>query len=183
VDKSNALTASAKLDQSGHTSRPTDERIVGSIPAAPPSGQDAVSDLPFLSSTNGWGPVERDQSVGNNGANDGKPITIGSTVYAKGLGTNSPSDVQLYLAGHCSEFTATVGVDHEVGNAGTVTFSVVLDGTVLTTTATLKGSSAAVNIDVPVTGGQVLDLIVGPGTDGNGNDHGDWANPVLTCTA
>src|SRR5262249_34009714 len=42
----------------------TDERIVGAVPAAPPSGQVAVSSLPFLSATNGWGPVERDTSNG-----------------------------------------------------------------------------------------------------------------------
>jgi hypothetical protein len=72
-------------------------------------------------------------------------------------------------------------MDDENGNAGTVTFSVVLDGKVLTTTTTINGSSPAVSIDVPVTGGQVLDLVVGDAGDGNGNDHGDWANPVVTC--
>ena len=67
------------------------------------------------------------------------------------------------------------------GDPGTVTFSVVLDGKVLTTTPVLNGKSAPVAIDVPVTGGQVLDLSVGDGGDGNGNDHGDWVNPVVTC--
>jgi hypothetical protein len=138
-----------------------------------------VSDLTWLSSTNGWGPVERDQSVGGIAPNDGTPLKLGGVVYAKGLGTNSPSDVLVYLAGQCSRFTATVGVDN--GDPGTVTFSVSVDGTVLTTTPVLKGSSAPVAIDVPVTGGQVLDLNVGDGGDGNGNDHGDWVNPILTC--
>ena len=73
-------------------------------------------------------------------------------------------------------------IDDEVGNAGTVTFSVVVDGTTLTTTPVLTGASPSVDIDVPVTGGQVLDLVVGDGGDGNGNDHGDWANPTLTCS-
>ncbi|MER6125555.1 NPCBM/NEW2 domain-containing protein [Streptomyces sp. NPDC001795] len=132
-----------------------------------------------MSATNGWGPVERDQSVGGTAAGDGTPLKLGGTVYAKGLGTNSPSDVLVYLAGQCSKFTATVGVDN--GDPGTVTFSVLLDGKVLTTTPVLNGKSAPATIDVPVTGGQVLDLSVGDGGDGNGNDHGDWANPVLTC--
>jgi hypothetical protein len=35
---------------------------------------------------------------------------------------------------------------------------------------------------VPVTGAQVVDLAVGDGGDGNGNDHGDWLTPVLTCS-
>lgn len=182
VPSVNALVATAHLLQGGRSAAPRDERIIGSIPAPPPSGSDQVSDLPFLSATNGWGPVERDQSNGDNKPNDGKPITIRGKVYAKGLGTNSPSDVQIYLAGRCTRFTATVGVDDEVGNAATVTFSVILDGTVLTTTPVLRGGGAIANIDVPVTGGQVLELVVGDGGDGNGNDHADWASPTLTCT-
>jgi beta-galactosidase GanA len=181
VAKTNVVSATASFVQGTAAATASDERIIGSIPAAPPAGTDQVSDLTFLSATNGWGPVERDESVGGNQANDGKPLTIGGTVYAKGLGTNSPSDVAIYLAGKCSRFTATVGMDDEVGSAGTVTFSVLLDGVVLTTTAVLSGSSPAINLDVPVTGGQVLDLVVGDGGDGSGNDHGDWANPTLTC--
>ncbi|SEO32161.1 beta-galactosidase [Actinacidiphila rubida] len=177
--KTSPLTATATLRQAGGTANPADTRFVGSVPAVPPAGDDQVSDLTFLSATNGWGPVERDQSVGNTAANDGTPLKLGGTTYAKGLGTNSPSDVQIYVGGTCSRFTATVGVDN--GDPGTVTFSVVLDGKVLTTTPVLNGKSAPVAVDVPVTGGQVLDLSVGDGGDGNGNDHGDWVNPVLTC--
>jgi hypothetical protein len=159
----------------------TDERIVGAVPAPPPSGQVAASSLPFLSATNGWGPVERDTSNGEADPGDGKPITIGGVKYDKGLGTNAVSDVQFYLAGKCSRFTASVGVDAEAGNAGTVTFAVVVDGKTLTTTPVLKGNQAAAAIDVPVIGGQVLDLQVGDGGDGNGLDHADWAVPTLTC--
>ena len=159
-----------------------DERIVHALPAAPPNGTVNVSDLPFLSATNGWGPVERDMSVGEQAAGDGRQITIGGVKFTKGLGTNSVSDVQLYLGGHCSRFTATVGVDDEQGSAGSVTFSVIADGSTLITTARQTGSSANLNIDVPVPAGtQLLDLVVGDAGDGNGNDHGDWASPVLTC--
>jgi beta-galactosidase GanA len=179
LGKVNALTATARLVQGGRAGSPSDERMIGAIPAAPPAGADQVSDLAFLSATNGWGPVERDQSVGGTAAGDGTPLKLNGTTYAKGLGTNSPSDVQIYLAGQCSRFTATVGVDN--GDGGTVTFTVSLDGKALATTPVLGGSSQAVALDVPVTGGQVLDLGVGDGGDGNGNDHGDWVNPVLTC--
>jgi beta-galactosidase GanA len=180
VSTVNVLSVTARLSQGGRTGTASDERTVGAIPAAPPAGQDQVSDLSFLSSSNGWGPVERDQSVGGTAAGDGTPLTLGGTVYAKGLGTNSPSDVAVYLAGQCSRFTATVGVDN--GDPGTVTFTVSLDGKTLTSTPVLNGKSAPVAIDVPVTGGQVLDLSVGDGADGNGNDHADWVNPTLTCT-
>jgi hypothetical protein len=175
------ITVVAAYQQQGHAATNRDERIVGYVPPPPPSGSDAVSDLPFLAASNGWGPVERDLSVGGQAAGDGKPITIAGTVYPKGLGTNSVSDVQIYLGGACSRLTASVGVDDETGGSGTVTFSVIADGKTLVTTPTIKGRAAAVPIDVDVAGAQVVDLVVGDAGDGNGNDHGDWGSPTLTC--
>jgi hypothetical protein len=172
-----ALTASVRLGRHGTAS---DERIVG-IYTPPPAGANNVSDLPFLGATNGWGPVERDTSNGEQAAGDGRPITINGSAYAKGLGTNAVSDVRVYLAGRCTRLTAAVGVDDEQNGAGTVTFSVVADGRTLVTTPTVRGHQPATALDVDVTGAQVLDLVVGDGGDGNGNDHGDWATPVLTC--
>jgi hypothetical protein len=90
-------------------------------------------------------------------------------------------DVSIYLGGNCSRFTATAGVDDEVGSAGSVTFSVVADGTALTTTPALTGSSAAASVDADVSGAQQLDLVIGDGGNGNGSDHGDWADAKLTC--
>ncbi|MFF0092492.1 beta-galactosidase [Streptomyces canus] len=181
LPSSSALTTTVHYTQNGRQATGEDERIIGGIPPAPPAGTSAVSDLPFLSSTNGWGPVERDSSVGEQAAGDGRAIGIGGAGYAKGLGTNALSDVQLYLAGSCSRLTAVVGVDDETGGAGTVTFSVIADGRTLLTTPTIRGRQAAVPIDVDVSGAQVVDLKVGDGGDGNGNDHGDWAVPTLTC--
>ncbi|MFF7946074.1 beta-galactosidase [Streptomyces griseorubiginosus] len=181
LPSASALTTTVRYVQDGRSATGTDERVVGGIPPAPPAGKDAVSDLPFLSSTNGWGPVERDSSVGEQAAGDGRPISIAGVTYAKGLGTNALSDVQLYLAGKCTRLTANVGVDDETGGAGTVTFSVVADGRTLVTTPTIRGRQAAVPIDVDVSGAQVVDLKVGDAGDGNGNDHGDWGTPTLTC--
>ena len=72
-------------------------------------------------------------------SNDGQTITINGMQYAQGLGTNSISDVKLYLGGNCSNFTSTVGMDDEVGNSGTVTFTVIGDGKTLAATQTIKG--------------------------------------------
>jgi hypothetical protein len=177
-----AVTATVNYTQSAKAASNSDERIIKSVPPPPPPGSDAVSDLPFLSATNGWGPVERDMSNGEQAAGDGHTITINGVTYAKGLGTNSISDVEVYLGGHCSQFTAQVGVDDEQNGAGTVTFSVVADGKTLVTTPTIRGHQPATPISVDVSGAQVLDLIVGDAGDGNGNDHGDWAIPTLTCT-
>lgn len=148
----------------------------------PPTGVNDVSDLDFVSSTNGWGPVERDESVGGTNAGDGTPITLGGTVYPKGLGTNSISDVTIYLGGNCSKFTATVGNDDDAGTSGSDTFSVLGDGKTLTATGTIKGGDPAQKISADLTGVQTLDLVVGDAGDGNAYDHGDWAAPVVTCS-
>ena len=73
-----------------------------------PAGDDYVASLTdagnllFFSATNGWGPVERDTSNGEQAAGDGRPITLNGVVYQKGLGTNAVSDVSVYLGGNCS---------------------------------------------------------------------------------
>ncbi|MEY9966197.1 beta-galactosidase GanA [Streptacidiphilus sp. MAP12-16] len=175
------LTATADYHQQGRSQQLADARDVRAVPAVPTADTD-VSALPFFSSSNGWGPVERNTSNGEQAAGDGKPITIGGIVYPSGLGTNAVSDVALYLGGHCSRFTAQVGVDAEVGGAGSVTFSVVADGRTLVTTPVIRGGAAATSIDVDTTGAQLLDLVVGDGGDGNGNDHADWANARVHCT-
>ncbi|WP_370962954.1 beta-galactosidase [Amycolatopsis sp. cg9] len=176
-----ALKVAVAYRQAGHPGSVTGERIVGAVPPAPPAGQVAASSLPFLTATNGWGPVERDTSNGEASAGDGKPMTIGGVAYAKGLGVHAASDVQLYLAGACTRLTASAGVDGETGTAGSVAFSVSVDGTTRVTTPVVRGGQAAVPVDVDVTGAQVLDLLVSDGGDGNGNDHADWALPTLTC--
>ena len=175
------LTATVGYQQRESSQSLSDTRTVRALPT-PPTGNVAVSALPFFSATNGWGPVERNTSNGEQAAGDGKPITLNGVVYPSGLGTNSISDVALYLGGNCTRFTATVGVDDEQGSAGSVTFSVISDGTTLTTTPVLTGTSASVTLDVDITGTQLLDLLVGDGGNGNGNDHGDWADAQLQCS-
>lgn len=88
--------------QNGKPVQYTDERIIGVLPEPPPAGADAVPDLPFLSASNGWGPVERDTNNGEQAAGDGTRITIAGAAFSKGLGTNAPSEVQVYVGRGCS---------------------------------------------------------------------------------
>lgn len=83
--------------------------------SAPPAGSSYVSDLEPVWAGNGLGPVERDQSNGGAGAGDGGQLTIDGETYAKGLGAHAYSDTAFHLGGMCSLFTASVGVDDEVG--------------------------------------------------------------------
>jgi beta-galactosidase GanA len=181
VPSASLLKVTTAYRQSRRAGTVSDSRVIRGVPE-PPTADTAVSALPFLSATNGWGPVERDTSNGEANAGDGRPISVAGTAYPVGLGVHANSDVALYLGGHCSRLTAVAGVDDEVGDAGSVTFSVVADDRTLLTTPAVTGASAAVPIDVDVTGATIVDLIVGDGGNGNGNDHADWAAARLSCS-
>jgi hypothetical protein len=149
--------------------------------SVPLHGTVYVSDQPFLAESNGWGPVERDRSNGETGANDGGPLTIDGTVYAKGLGTNADSRVDIDVQGVCTRFDAQVGVDDEAGGQGSVTFTVLGDGRQLAASGVVRGGSPAVPLTADVTGVHTLSLVVGDGGDGKNFDHGDWGDARLTC--
>jgi beta-galactosidase len=146
-----------------------------------PAGYAWLSDRPFTAQANGWGPVERDRSNGEQGATDGRPLTIAGTVYPKGLGVHAASSVLVDLAGSCTRFRADAGVDDETGSAGSVVFEVWVDGALKARTATLTGAGGAEKVDVDLTGGNRLELRVTDGGNGNGNDHGDWAAARIAC--
>lgn len=149
--------------------------------AAPPPTQDSyLSDLAWISATNGWGPVERDMSNGPRGAGDGRKISLGGVTYEKGLGVHAHSEISYYLGGNCTRFTATVGVDDEVGRFGSVTFYVLADDEQVFATHVVNGSSAPLPVDVDLTGVDVLELVV-THARGTGNDHADWADARVLC--
>ncbi len=154
----------------------------GSLQAAPAAGTHQVSDLPWLASGNGWGPAERDRSNGEQGAADGRGLTIGGTAYPKGVGAHADSAVHVYLGGRCSTFTARVGIDGESGNRGSVRFQVYGDGRYLASART-TGGRAAVPIAVDVAGFRTLELRATDGRDGKDYDHADWADAQVTCAA
>lgn len=131
---------------------------------------------------NGWGPIERDRSNGEQELNDGGPLVLGSTVYERGLGTHAPSAVSFALGGSCTRFSARVGVDAEMKSAGSVQFRVLGDGELLGETPLLTGADGERALEVDIAGVQQLELVVAAGDD-NGSDHADWADARVTCAS
>lgn len=175
------ITARARYRSAGE-SRTAVRRIAAGVMPAPPTGEVWASDLAWLSSVNGYGPAERDRSNGESGAADGGPLTLAGKVYEKGIGTHADSDIEVYLGGQCSKFTADAGIDDEIDGYGEVAFSVEADGKVLWTSPKVTGASAAVPVDVPLDGARHVRLKV---TDTNGSktgDHGDWGAARFTCS-
>ncbi|MER7344625.1 NPCBM/NEW2 domain-containing protein [Streptomyces aurantiacus] len=155
--------------------------LTAQVVVAPPAGESALSGLPWLSATNGWGPAEKDTSNGESDAGDGNPITIGGKVYAKGLGVHAESGVEYYAGGACEKLTAQVGVDDEKLLQGTVAFQVWADGKLAASTGVLTNADPARALSADVSGAEVVRLVVTDGGDGIDSDHADWAEPVLGC--
>ena len=142
-----------------------------------------LSDVVATTAVNGWGPVERNASNGESAAGDGRGIRIAGRAFAKGLGVHAASDVRFAVPTGCSEFRAHVGVDDEVGRAGTVAFRVLLDGRTAWTSPTRKGGEAALEAVVPLGSAKQLALVVTNAGDGGVKDHADWADARLLCTS
>ena len=154
-------------------------KVGGQTP--PPAGTSQLSDLSPTASANGWGPVERDSSNGERPAGDGRTLTIQGTTYAKGLGTHAISEISYYLGGRCSTVQADVGVDDEKGDRGSVVFQIFSGATKVADSGAMTGTMAAKRLTADVSGGTSLRLVVTDAGDGINYDHGDWANPRVTC--
>jgi alpha-galactosidase len=123
-------------------------------PPAPPVATSYLSDMTPSFSRTGGGAVQKDKS------SSGNTLTINSSTFTKGLGTNADSDIRYFLNGKFGRFTAEVGVDDEVGRNGSVKFIVYGDSVKLYDSGKMTGDSAAKKIDINVSGVVYLKLYV-----------------------
>ncbi|MFD9735182.1 NPCBM/NEW2 domain-containing protein [Umezawaea sp. NPDC059074] len=150
--------------------------------ATPPSGTTQVSSLTASLAASAWGPVETDRSNGERSSGDGRTLTIGGTTYPRGIGVHARSEVRYYLGGRCTTFQATVGLDDEVGDNGSVTMEVWAPGRQLATSGVVRGTDTAKRVTADVSGQQYVHLAVLPTVDGARYDHADWADATITCS-
>ncbi len=181
------LTVTADYRSPRHEPQHGELTVAAQVLVPPDEGTSYVSDMAWVTESNGHGPVERDTNVGDSGAGDGQPIAIEGTTYEKGLGTHAPSRVEVYTAGRCDTFSAQVGIDDSAATGGprrgSVTFEVWADGTQVAATDLLTGSDAAQSLTADVSGASFVELVVTDGGDNKNSDHADWADATLTCTA
>ncbi|MFJ7160027.1 sulfatase-like hydrolase/transferase [Streptomyces sp. NPDC101118] len=159
----------------------------GTVPTPPPAPtrDSYLSDLDWISATNGWGPVERDTSNGKSAAGDGTPIAFGGTTYAKGLGVHAPSEIAYHLGAVAVRFTSLVGIDDfsaKQSAAGATRARVYGDGRLLLTTPTLTAATGPVPVDLDVRGVRVLRLVVEDANARTSFDHTSWALARVTVS-
>lgn len=155
-------------------------RVQGTEPPLP-RGRVYLSDLGWTYVTNGYGPVELDQTNGEDEPLDGGPIRLRGAAYEKGLGVHGPSLIRYALGQRCSRFVADVGIDDDQEGQGSVRFEVWADGERLFQSGLVTGASPTQTVDVDLRDRRDLRLFVGIGADGNGLDHGVWAGARLEC--
>jgi alpha-galactosidase len=149
------------------------------VPSAPPSGNAVLSDQAWLRGTSGYLVPRLDQEVAGGGL-----VMLGKS-YAKGIGTASPSTIDYYLGGNCTNLSATVGIDDSADfdpTGGTAVFQVYGDGVKLYDSG-LVTRTATRAVSVALGQAKVLSLVVGNGGDGGYNDRADWAGLQLSCGA
>ncbi len=140
-----------------------------------------LSDLPWNRADNGYGPVERDMSNGDDAAGDGRELTIGDTTYDKGLGAHAESHISYDLGGQYDRFTSWVGPDPEVSSTTGMTFEVWVDDEKVYDSGVMEYGDEADQVDVDVSGADLLELVITPGPNGDtAGDHGNWAEAKLT---
>jgi alpha-galactosidase len=156
----------------------------GSPAAAPANGTYQVGDMAWLTSSNGWGPAERNRSNGEAGTGDGATLTINGTTYAKGAGVHADSAIHIYLGRTCPLFTASVGIDDEVSSVDASTrFQVYGDGKLLAYSGVKHAADGPTRMVVPAGGYSTLELRVTDARDHGINfDHADWGGATVTCT-
>ena len=141
-----------------------------------------LSDRPWKSMTNGWGPAERDRSNGENGSGDGAVLTLNQVTYPKGLGVHANADIRYALNGACRAFAAVVGVDDESTAGGSIIFQVWSDGVKKFDSGVMTSAMAGKTVSVDITGANELSLVVTDAGDGQVADHGDWASARVSCS-
>jgi alpha-galactosidase len=137
-----------------------------------------LASLDLSKATQGFGKPQPDKSV------DGHPLTLGGTTYAHGFGTHSRGILAVALDGGAKRFTATVGIDDEVGGGkGSAEFQVLGNGRkTLWTSGLMHQGQPPKAVDVDLTGQKMVMLRVTDGGDGYEFDHADWADAQFDVT-
>ena len=113
----------------------------------------------------------------------GKPLSIGGTSFAHGVGTRAPSTWWIDVGGG-DRFAAAVGVDDSAQESTAVNFEILADGKEVWESGAMKRGDRAKRVDVPLAGAKILLLkIAGAGENSEAERAGynflacaDWVD-------
>jgi serine/threonine protein kinase/formylglycine-generating enzyme required for sulfatase activity len=110
---------------------------------------------------------------------DGHPLRIGDRVFARGVGSHAFMQWRIGLKKDALKFLATVGVDDEIYQSGSVCFEVWVDNKKVAESGLMRGLQEAKRLEVDLRGARELLLLVTEGGDGGFADHADWADAMI----
>jgi hypothetical protein len=141
------------------------------------SGNDGLA-TPTLANAlvdkSGWNQSQTDRSI------EGKPLRLGSAAFQHGIGTHAPSEQAWRLDGTFQTLSFATGIDRDHA-AGTAIVQVWGDGKKLFETPLLKAGAEPFLVKVPVKGIKELKITSTDGGDGNGGDHVDLCDLLLSA--
>jgi len=132
-----------------------------------------ISRLQELKASQDWGILHKDTNL------DGERIFIKFYPCDYGLSTHSNSAITYELNKNYSYFKFDAAIGQEAGNKGTVVFKVILDGKEVYRSPLIHGWEEPLHVEIPVSGKDIMDLVVTDGGDGINNDHAVWGNAKL----
>jgi NPCBM/NEW2 domain len=114
-------------------------------------------------------PWQRDKCV------MGKPLTLGTRVYEKGIGVHARSLLTFAAEKKWDTLAATIGLDAAAGGKGDCVFTVLADGQPLVARR-MTGTDPPHEIQVSIAGKEQVMLLVEPGEGLDLGDHADWCD-------
>ena len=134
----------------------------------------ASLDLSLAANSSGW-------AARANLSTNGKPITLGGTVFPKGFGSHTRFRFVIDCHGTAQRFTAKVGVnDAAKKEYASVIFRIEGDGRKLFMSPMMRPGEAPLPVDLDLTGINHLVLIARNGEGGGqADDYADWAEASI----
>lgn len=117
-------------------------------------------------------PWQRDQNA------MGRPLRLRGEIRETGLGTHAPSELAFDLPTGAVRFLAVVGLDEEFGRAGDCVVVVLVDDQEKLRQR-IRGTDAAIPVDLDVRNGRRLTLRSEPGENLDIGDHVNWYDARL----
>jgi len=110
---------------------------------------------------------------------EGNNLSSAYYFYKEGLGSHANSQLTYNLAGRYKRFITDFGVDTEAGENASVEFVILLDKKVIFKSPVFKKWTTPNHVDLNVSSGKTMDLIITDANDGRNGDHADWLQPKL----
>ncbi|MGC3968064.1 MAG: NPCBM/NEW2 domain-containing protein [Pirellulales bacterium] len=120
--------------------------------------------------------LQRSWSYGIDRSVGGQALRAGGKRYLKGVGMHSTSRLTYEIPADKKRFAASVAIDDETQGLGSVTFRVFVDKEERYRSEIVRGGQTPEPIEVEVSGGATLSLVVDFADHGDELDHADWLN-------